>query len=49
MPSEALRVRHQQLQSLHVFANQFGARIVDVSEHSIVLELCNKTSTRHYP
>jgi acetolactate synthase-1/3 small subunit len=25
-------MRHQHLQSLHVLANQFGARIVDVSE-----------------
>jgi acetolactate synthase-1/3 small subunit len=32
------------LQSLHILANQFGARIVDLSEHSIILELCNKTS-----
>jgi acetolactate synthase-1/3 small subunit len=43
-PSEALRARHQHLQSLHVLANQFGARIVDVSEHSIILEMCGKTS-----
>jgi len=43
-PSEALRARHQHLQSLHVLANQFGARIVDVSEHSIILEMCAKTS-----
>jgi acetolactate synthase small subunit len=43
-PSEALRMRHQHLQSLHVLANQFGARIVDVSENSIILEMCGKTS-----
>jgi len=43
-PSEALRLRHQYLQSLHVLAGQFGARIVDVSEHSIILEMSGKTS-----
>jgi Small subunit of acetolactate synthase len=43
-PSEALRVRHQYLQSLHVLAGQFGARIVDVSEHSIIIEMSGKTS-----
>jgi acetolactate synthase-1/3 small subunit len=32
------------LQSLHVLANQFGARIVDVSENSIILEMSGKTS-----
>ena len=43
-PSEALRMRHQHLQSLHVLANQFGAKIVDVSENSIILEMSAKTS-----
>jgi len=43
-PSEALRLRHQYLQSLHVLAGQFGARIVDVSEHSIIVEMSGKTS-----
>ena len=42
-PSEALRLRHQHLQSLHVLANQFGAKIVDVSENGIILELSAKT------
>lgn len=37
-------MRHQHLQSLHVLANQFGARIVDVSENSIILEMSGKTS-----
>ena len=37
-------MRHQHLQSLHVLANQFGARIVDVSENSIILEISGKTS-----
>ncbi|KAI0062837.1 acetolactate synthase [Artomyces pyxidatus] len=43
-PSEALRQRHQHLQSLHVLANQFGAKIVDVSENSVIVEMSGKTS-----
>ncbi|KAI0301074.1 acetolactate synthase [Multifurca ochricompacta] len=42
--SEALRLRHQHLQSLHVLASQFGARIVDVSDNSVILEMSGKTS-----
>ncbi|KAF8259912.1 small subunit of acetolactate synthase-domain-containing protein [Lactarius quietus] len=40
-PSEA---RHQHLRSLHTLANQFGARIVDVSDHSVVVEIAGKTT-----
>ncbi|KAH8993468.1 acetolactate synthase [Lactarius akahatsu] len=43
-PSEALRQRHQHLHSLHVLANQFGARLVDVSDHSVIVEMTGKTS-----
>ncbi|KAH9171212.1 acetolactate synthase [Lactarius sanguifluus] len=43
-PSEALRRRHQHLYSLHVLANQFGARLVDVSDHSVIVEMTGKTS-----
>jgi acetolactate synthase-1/3 small subunit len=43
-PSEALRMRHQHLRSLHVLVNQFCARIVDVSENSIILEMSGKAS-----
>ncbi|KAH9008205.1 small subunit of acetolactate synthase-domain-containing protein, partial [Lactarius hengduanensis] len=43
-PSEALRRRHQHLHSLHVLANQFGARLVDVSDHSVIVEMTGKTS-----
>ncbi|KAI0267089.1 small subunit of acetolactate synthase-domain-containing protein [Gloeopeniophorella convolvens] len=43
-PSEALRQRHQHLASLHVLASQFGARIVDVSENSVIVEMSGKTS-----
>ncbi|KAH9069836.1 acetolactate synthase [Lactarius deliciosus] len=43
-PSEALRRRHQHLHSLHTLANQFGARLVDVSDHSVIVEMTGKTS-----
>ncbi|KAI9452484.1 acetolactate synthase [Lactarius psammicola] len=43
-PSEALRQRHQHLHSLHTLANQFGARLVDVSDHSVIVEMTGKTT-----
>jgi len=43
-PSEALRQRHQHLHSLYILANQFGARLVDVSDHSVIVEMTGKTS-----
>ncbi|TFY70999.1 hypothetical protein EVG20_g1986, partial [Dentipellis fragilis] len=43
-PSEALRLRHQHLQSISVLANQFGARIVDVSENSVIVEMSGKST-----
>ncbi|KAH9069830.1 small subunit of acetolactate synthase-domain-containing protein, partial [Lactarius deliciosus] len=43
-PSDALRRRHQHLHSLHTLANQFGARLVDVSDHSVIVEMTGKTS-----
>ncbi|KAJ2913475.1 hypothetical protein MD484_g6945, partial [Candolleomyces efflorescens] len=43
-PSEALRLKHQHLQSIAVLAKQFGAKVVDVSEHSVIVELTAKTS-----
>jgi acetolactate synthase I/III small subunit len=43
-PSEALRLRHQHLQSIHVLASQFGGRLVDVSENSVIVEMSGKTS-----
>ena len=43
-PSQALRIKHQHLQSISVLAQQFGAKIVDVSEHSVIVELTAKTS-----
>ncbi|KAI0036872.1 acetolactate synthase [Vararia minispora EC-137] len=41
---EALRLRHQHLQSIEALARQFGARLVDVSEHSVIVEMSGKTS-----
>ncbi|TFK75334.1 acetolactate synthase [Pluteus cervinus] len=43
-PSEALRLRHQYLQSVSVLADQFGAKIVDISENSVIAELTAKTA-----
>ncbi|KAJ7072503.1 hypothetical protein C8F01DRAFT_1206036 [Mycena amicta] len=35
-PSEALRIKHQHLHSISVLSSQFGAKIVDVSENSVI-------------
>lgn len=43
-PSEALRLKHQHLHSVNVLAEQFGARIVDVSENSVIVEMSGKTN-----
>lgn len=43
-PSEALRIKHQHLNSIDTLARQFGASIVDVSEHSVIVEMTGKTS-----
>jgi len=43
-PSQALRLKHQHLHSISVLADQFGAKIVDVSEHSVIVELTAKTA-----
>jgi acetolactate synthase-1/3 small subunit len=43
-PSQALRLKHQHLQSISVLASQFSAKIVDVSEHSVIVELTAKTT-----
>ncbi|KAG6370966.1 small subunit of acetolactate synthase-domain-containing protein [Boletus reticuloceps] len=42
--SEALRQKHQHLQSISVLADQFGAKIVDVSDNSVIVELTAKTT-----
>jgi len=43
-PSEALRQRHQHFRLLYTLANQFGARFVDMSGHSVVVEMTGKTA-----
>lgn len=43
-PSEALRIKHQHLHSISVLASQFGAKIVDVSENGVIVELAAKTA-----
>ncbi|KAF9008001.1 small subunit of acetolactate synthase-domain-containing protein [Cyathus striatus] len=42
--SEALRLKHQHLHSISTLSKQFGAKIVDVSENSVIVELTAKTS-----
>ncbi|OBZ67228.1 Tripeptidyl-peptidase sed3 [Grifola frondosa] len=43
-PSQALRIKCDYMQALTVLSAQFGARIVDVSEHTVIVEMCGKTS-----
>ena len=43
-PSEALRIKYQHLSHLRNLADQFSARIVDVSENSVIIEMSGKTS-----
>lgn len=42
--SEALRLKHQHLQSISALALQFGGKVVDVSDNSVIVELAAKTS-----
>jgi len=42
--SEALRRKHLHLQSISLLANQFGGKIVDVSENTVIVELAGKSS-----
>ncbi|KAI0329226.1 acetolactate synthase [Cubamyces sp. BRFM 1775] len=42
-PSQALRLKSDNLQAIQVLSAQFGGRIVDVSEHSVIVEMCGKT------
>ncbi|ODQ63971.1 acetolactate synthase small subunit [Nadsonia fulvescens var. elongata DSM 6958] len=42
VPSEALRHKHQHLQSITSLAAQFGGKIVDISSRNCVVELCAK-------
>lgn len=43
-PSEALRIKHQHLHSISVLAAQFGAKLVDVSDNSVIVEMSGKTN-----
>lgn len=43
-PSEALRIKYQHLSHLRTLADQFSARIVDVSENSVIIEMSGKSS-----
>lgn len=43
-PSEALRLKSQYLHSISVLATQFGAKIVDVSDNSVIVEMSAKTN-----
>ncbi|KAI0695937.1 acetolactate synthase [Cerioporus squamosus] len=42
-PSQALRLKSDNLQAIETLAAQFGGRIVDVSEHSVIVEMSGKT------
>jgi len=42
-PTEALRLKHQHLAAIQTLAQQFSAKIVDVSEHSVIVEMTGKT------
>jgi acetolactate synthase-1/3 small subunit len=42
--SEAFRQKHQNFQAVSTLASQFGGRIVDVSENSVIVELTAKTT-----
>ena len=43
-PTELLRLKSDHLQSIATLAEQFGARLVDVSEHSVIVEMSGKTA-----
>ncbi len=43
-PSEALRIKHQHLSHIRNLADQFNAKVVDVSENSAIVEMAGKTS-----
>ncbi|BFZ61834.1 acetolactate synthase, regulatory subunit [Saitoella coloradoensis] len=41
-PSQALRQKHEHLQAITTLANQFGGKVVDISNDSCIVELCAK-------
>lgn len=42
--AQALRLKHQYLHSISILANQFNAKIVDVSDNSVIVEMSGKTT-----
>jgi len=44
LPKPPLRLKHQHLHSISVLASQFGAKLVDLSDNSVIVEMCGKTS-----
>lgn len=43
-PAQTLQLKSQNLQSINVLAAQFGGKLVDVSENSVIVELAGKSS-----
>ncbi|BGP33699.1 acetolactate synthase, regulatory subunit [Rhodotorula toruloides] len=43
-PSEALRQKHQHLAGIELIAKQFGGKLVDVSNDSVIVEITGKTT-----
>jgi acetolactate synthase-1/3 small subunit len=43
-PSELLRRKSEHLAAIRTLADQFGAKIVDVSENSVIVEMSGKTT-----
>lgn len=43
-PTQTLHLKSQNLQSVHVLSAQFGGKIMDISENSVIVELTAKTS-----
>lgn len=43
-PTQTLQLKSQNMQSINVLAAQFGGKIVDVSENSVIVELAGKSS-----
>jgi len=43
-PTQTLQLKSQNLQSINVLAAQFGGKIMDVSENSVIVELSGKSS-----
>ena len=42
-PTEVLHMKSNNLQAISTLSQQFGGKIVDVSEHSVIVEMCGKT------